>query len=105
MQFQLVITDELDVAILHDILIHLIRDHPPLQMNVVVELDSNGCTWIDSSSTCSQQLVDPISSSTNDLVQNTEKSTAEDSTLDPMPSPKNILPPNTEQDQPDTSEL
>ena len=99
MQFQLVICDEIDVGILHEILLHLIRDHPPVQMNVVVEFDSNGCTWIDSTSTCSP---DPIPSSTNELPQNTDGGQPERSEGNNFtPDPKDSINPNAEQDQPE----
>lgn len=40
MKFHLTVTDEVDVGILHDTLIHLIKEHSPLAMEITVQIES-----------------------------------------------------------------
>lgn len=43
-------SDEIDVGILHETLLHLMTDHQPIKLRVTVEFDSE---WGESSSSCS----------------------------------------------------
>lgn len=49
MKFHLVMQDEVDLRILHETLLHLMTEHPPIVMKITVEFDS--ATFCDSGMT------------------------------------------------------
>lgn len=48
MKFQMLVTDVVDLGILHETLHHLMTDHPPMQMKITIEFDNDSDEWGDS---------------------------------------------------------
>ena len=69
MKFHLIMSDEVDLGILHDTLLHLMTEHPPLEMKITVEFDSPS---FDTSETPEAPNGASTPNDSNDHEENTE---------------------------------
>lgn len=81
MQFHFTITDEVDLGILHETLLHLMDEHPPIVLKITVEFDT--ASYLHDSSS-SQPPPDWSPNATSSPVNSTEQpfATVEDQPIE-----------------------
>lgn len=81
MKFHLVMQDEVDLGILHETLLHLMTEHPPLVLRITVEFDS--ASFCDSGINETPTEWSPNAASPPDNSQDDAENTEETHTHEP----------------------